>query len=319
MRKSLLLALLLLAKPALAGQMATHHLLGWTTDGTQFAYVAIPDDCGEPNDFGSSGSVTYGVVVDGRTGLVAQRFFLELDGEAKPDERKRFKAMPNKAAFEAWQKEHPLSCSTALTSPDGKARADVLLKGKDVKGKWKKNEFVFGFEGDDLAEEKRAAFTLAVVRDGKTIPSASWSASSPMAAQGAGLNGSIEVCWAPNGRRIMWSAIRKPGMMRDTGDHVLIIGSTGGPRIQLVADKSVLEQAAAAVGAALDAAGFTPTSAKASNEKVARAATVVYAAAGFEDAAKQVAAAVPGGATVAALDWKAPFDVIVGIGQSAIK
>lgn len=314
-----MLALLVASGPALARSMQTHQLLGWTADGVFFVYVAIPDDCGVPNDFSSSGSVQFAVVLDGRTGLVSQRFFLKLDGEATAEERKRFKAMPDKAAFAAWKLAHPLSCSAELTAPDGKAKADVQVKGKGVTGKWKKNQFEFRFEGDDMAEEKKATFTLSVARDGKPAPSATWTGSSPSAGMGGGFAGSIGVCWAPNARRVLWSIKRQPSMMRDTGDHLLVVGSTGGPRIQLVADKSVLEQAAAAVGAALDLAGFTPTSSKASNEKTARAASVVYAAAGFEEAAKQVAAAVPGGATVAALDWKAPFDVVVGIGQTALK
>jgi LytR cell envelope-related transcriptional attenuator len=322
MRTLLALGLVLSTSAAQARYYPTHKLLGWTADGVYFAYVAIPEDVGEPDGISGhgEGSAQLAVVLDGRTGLVHDRFLLALSGAPTPEEAKRLKALPNKAAFEAWKAAHPLSCATAVTSPDGKAKADIQLKGKDVKGKWHKNQYQYSFEGEDpMAEEKRATFTLSVTRDGKTVPSASWGVSSPMASAGAGLSGSIGLCWAPNGRRVLWSLKREPGMMRDEGDHQLVVGGAGGPRIQLVADKSILEQAAEAVGAALDQAGFTPTSAKASNEKTARAASVVYAAAGYEDAAKQVALAVPGGATVAPLDWKAPFDVIVGIGQTALK
>ena len=77
--------------------------------------------------------------------------------------------------------------------------------------------------------------------------------------------------------------------------------------------------AAAKVGAALEAAGIVSTSSKESNEKTPRAATVIYAAAGFEAEAQKVAAAVPGGATVAKLDWKTTFEIIVGIGATAMK
>ena len=61
------------------------------------------------------------------------------------------------------------------------------------------------------------------------------------------------------------------------------------------------------------------TSSKFSNEKTPRATSVVYAAAGFEAEAQKLAQAVPGGASVAKLDWKAPFEIVVGIGATAMK
>lgn len=156
--------------------------------------------------------------------------------------------------------------------------------------------------------------SLSLVRDGKSVPAATWKGDS-----GAGtLSGDVSLCWAPDGRRVAWFVHRNPSMMRDLGETALFLSPTGGPRIQLVADKGALPRAAALVGAALDQGGFTPTASKESSEATPREKTVVYAAAGFETAAAAVAALVPGGATVAKLDWKPPFDLVVGIGKSAL-
>jgi hypothetical protein len=313
-------ALLLAAAPASAGKLVENELLGWTKDGVYFAYLEAPQFPQMPDGPDDQGAtLQFATVLDGRTGMVVERFIVRVDGKPSKDDKKAMAGLRDKAAFDAWKAAHPTSCSTAITAPDGQAHADVKVSGKGVHGKWKKNRFEYGWEGDDFAEEKQAFFTLGVQRDGKTIQSASAATNQSMAAQGAALSGSVSLCWSPDSRRVLWSVKRQPGMMRDEGDEKLLVGPTGTPRIQLVADKSVLVKVAAAVGAVLDQAGFTPTDSKASNEKTPRPATVIYAAAGFEEIAKKVAAAVPGGATVAALDWKAPFDVIVGIGATALK
>ena len=193
----------------------------------------------------------------------------------------------------------------------------MTTRSRGITVAWKKGKWTFE-SPVDKQDEKKGTFDLTLTRDGKSTVVSTWSASSPMAEAGAGFSGEFSVCWPAHGRRLGWVVRRSPGMMRDEGEFQVLIAPVDGTRIQLVADKSLLADAAATVGEALDKAGFTPTSSKASNEKTARPASVVYAAAGFEEAAKKLALAVPGGATVAKLDWKVPFDLIVGIGATAV-
>ncbi len=313
MKTAVALLLLLPALPAAAGRTDKGNLLGWTPDGLTVLYIDPPEDVGL-GDFGGTGSVTYGVARDGRSGMVTQRYVLSMSGEIPPEDKKTLKALPHKDAWQALVAKSPPACAP----PDG-ATAEVQAKGKDVKVTRKKDGFEFEFTGDDMAEEKKALLTLSVTRAGKTSPSLAWTAVQGDGVQGASLSGGVHACFAPGGRRVAWVLVRNSGMMRDTGEWTVLVGPTAGPRIQLVADKAILHEAAARVGAALDAAGLTPTSSKASNDATPRAASVVYAAAGFESDAQKVAAAVPGGATVTKLDWKAPFEIIVGIGATAMK
>jgi len=295
-------------------------VLGWSSDGLRFLYVAPPEDAGELDESmgNASASVTFGVVLDARTGLVAERYLLASDGEPTAKERAEWKALPGKAAWQALVKSTGAACTGGRAASDGATTADVQLKGKSLKGAWKKDTYGFSFVGDEMAE-KRATLLLQIARAGKAIASAQWSGSSPMASAGGSLSGKVSLCWAPGGKRVAWIVTRNSGMMRDPGEWQIVLGPTAAPRVQLVADKGVLAQAAAKVGAALEAAGVVSTSAKASNEASPRPATVIYAAEGFEADAQRIAAAVPGGATVAKLDWKAPFDVVVGIGATALK
>lgn len=289
-------------------------VLGWATAGQTsiLAYQPPPDSAGQESEMGpTEGSVQYVELIDGRTGRATERFVLSFSNPL-PDEKKLFLSLPNRAAFEKWKVEHAPKCAgSGRTSPDGSLRADVKVKGKGVTGSWGKDGFTFDSEDAGAS----ASFTLSVEQGGQSLVSGDWRGEG-----GAGsLNGEIKLCWSPDGKRVAWVVHRGSGMMRDEGDTTVIVGPTRAPRIQLVADKSILDAAAARVAAALEGAGFVTTSSKASNEKTARKATVVYAAAGFEAAAASLAKAVPGGATVEKLDWKAPFELVVGIGDSALR
>jgi hypothetical protein len=303
---------LFLTSSALARPLVGPKILGWTADGAHLLYEPPADDVGV-GDNGGTGVVSYGVILDGRTGL-DEKYLLGTDGEVPPEDRAKLDKLPKAAAWKKLVASAPLACA-----PPGEAAADVQLSGKGVKGSWKKDVYRFEFGGDPMAEEKAAAFTLSVKRGGKSWPSASWKAVQGNAAMGGALSGRVRACFAPGGRRVAWIAEREPGIMRDPGDWSILVGPAAGPRIQLVADRALLLQAAAKVGAALEAAGLASTASKVSNEKTARPATVVYAAAGFEAEAQKLAAAVPGGATVGKMDWKAPFDLVVGIGATAMK
>jgi hypothetical protein len=292
------LVVLFVSLPALARPGPSPKVLGWS--GATLAYVAPPEEVGL-SDFGGTGTVTYGVLLDGRTGF-SQRYFLRSDGEVPKEDKQQLQKLPKKTDWDAWLAAHPVSC--------GAGEAEVTLKGRGVSGKAKKSGYAFESSADD-ADEKKASFVAAV--KGKP-PSVEWSLAGPSG--GGSLSGHVLSCFSE--KRVAWIVVRDTGMMRDPGEFLILVGPNGTPRIQLVADKSILADAAAKVGAALETAGFVTTNSKASNEKTPRAATVIYAAAGFEALAQKLAAAVPGGASVAKLDWKAPFEIVVGIGATAL-
>jgi hypothetical protein len=297
--------LLLSLSSAEARRGVTPKILGWTADGLKLAYVAPPEAVGE-GEMGGTGTVTYGVLVDGRSGIT-ESYFVDSEGDIPPDDQKRNQGLPQKKDWQAL---------AASLKPCEKGDAHVIVQGKGVRGAWKKGAFEFAYGGDEMAQEKAAFFTMSP--KGKSV-STTWGSLSPNAAMGAGFSGRIKSCFAPGGKRVAWIVERDSGMMRDPGDYAVLIGPNGGPRIQLVADKSILAAAAQKVGAALEAAGIIATASKASNEKKPRPTSVIYAATGFEAEAQKLAQAMPGGATVAKLDWKAPFEIVVGIGATAMK
>jgi hypothetical protein len=90
--------------------------------------------------------------------------------------------------------------------------------------------------------------------------------------------------------------------------------SARGASVELVAPKPRLEAAFAKVAPALESAGFAVV--KTGPAQKARASTVVYAQEGFEQAAQEIAALIPGGASTDKLTWKATGDVVVALGES---
>jgi hypothetical protein len=195
----------------------------------------------------------------------------------------------------AWCKHRRFGESTKASrlSPDKKAKAEVLAPSIES-GSWSNGAW---------SASGGAEWSLVVIRDGKTWPSATCSGGDR-----------IEPFWFPDGTRILWDAYHKGQNMRDTGYHEFIIGPAGLPRIGVVAVKPALRTLAPRVTKALAKAGFMVSRVSTTNTQ--RAASVVYASEGFEDRAKDVAKAVPGGATVEVLNWPAPFDLIVAVGDS---
>lgn len=329
----LALALALLAAASAAGtaddRRPTVH--GWTEDGVYLAYTSPEDGLGENDEGVSNVSLILAQVLDGRTGM-EERYVLKLKGNSYSIEEKRdvvvlegadkvkydeYKTLPNKAAFTAWRKQHPARCLPGRTSPDGKSTVDIQLSGdKRIRGRWAKSRYTFEqhTRAEDMVTGLAATLTMVLVREGRSVEVGKWSGKNEIGE----LNGDVSLCWSPDGRRVAFIVHRAPGIMRDPGDTTILIAPGNGTRIQLVADPSTLSQAAQRVGAALDAAGFVTTAAKEARQATPRPATIIYAAAGFEQAAAAMAKAIPGGATVAKLDWKPPFDLVVAIGTTAL-
>ena len=194
--------------------------------------------------------------------------------------------------------ESSVSAVASQTSPDGKTRIDFAAARSTDPGRWSADGTAWTRSGP------KTNYTLT--RGGKVV------------SQGTLPVGGIFIApyWTPDSKRIVLVVTTKPEMMRDPGAAELVVLSTAGPRLQLVAAKDLFTTTGPKVAAALDKAGFVPTSLGLAHDP--HPTSTVYAAKGFEALAAKVAAAVPGGASVAPLNWKADADVLVAVGNSAV-
>lgn len=125
-----------------------------------------------------------------------------------------------------------------------------------------------------------------------------------------------DACRSPDGKRVAHrNELRRCDEFNGCAESVVPrFEPARGPRIQLKS-MGLAPGTEAKAAAALDTAGFAVTSWEAAQAK--RATSVVYAGKGQEALAKKLAEALPGGATVEPLTWKAKVDVVVALGSSA--
>lgn len=171
----------------------------------------------------------------------------------------------------------------------------------------------------DLNGEKEyragAVIHCAIKRGGAVLPSATFKLR---------LSGHPGLDWrfSPDGKRVAWLLTESECSPTGQGDfncndqEQVMLDRAVGPRIQLVG-KDLPAQAFSKLAAALDGKGFVV--AATGEAQKARDATVVFVAKGSESDAQKIAAAIPGGATVEALSWKAPFEIVVAVGASAAR
>lgn len=118
-----------------------------------------------------------------------------------------------------------------------------------------------------------------------------------------------ETYWSPNGKALIWTQFANCG-----GGGVPItkvsLASLDAARIAVAFDSKATADRRSAVRATLSAVGVPIL--RWEDAKDSHAATVVYAAQGFEEAGKKVAAALPG-AKVDALNWKSDDDLVVAV------
>jgi len=184
------------------------------------------------------------------------------------------------------------------TSPDGKSRAEVQAQTYSGKGTWK---------GADFKPPKHGVAELRVSRGKKSTLSRSWNDGLFLATP----------YWSPDGRYVAWVLKTSDWQGMDGSVQLyVVIGSGGNPRAQVLAAPDVLKQAGGPVTKAVEAAGLTVV--LVGKAQKPRDQSVVYAAKGFEAAAKRAAAAVPGGATVEPLTWKPGVELVVALGRSAL-
>jgi hypothetical protein len=186
-------------------------MLGWTRDGAFFVYKTA-DDTGVEQEYGMSGSAQLAIVVDGKSGQLTS-YLLEL-GDATAEEKKRYHALPNRAAYEAWLAAHPVRCVGGRKSPDGKTRADVKVKGKLFSVSWSEGTATIDpkeQENDPYVYEVFKA-ELTLKRDGKVWAGGDFEGR--MAFYGGAQGGEVVLCWSPDGTSVAWN-LRTPKTMRD--------------------------------------------------------------------------------------------------------
>lgn len=343
MHRPLLVTLVMLcALDAWGSDNVRDKVLGFTADGEFLAYLPPPEvESGGDDGDVLIGSAQTAVVHNLRTGT-EERYLLRLElgdsqtlsrEEAKkqPDlaeqlkeQRKqrrelaaKYKALPGKAAWQAWLSAHPVRCAPGKRSPDGKVAVDVKLQGKEASGSWGKGGYRFAGdpEREMAAEGATTTVLLQLILDGKPLLSDTWSVS---AGVGSGLSGDVRTCWSPDSRWLAWLLHQAPPMMREFAKNELRLEQLTRPRIQLVAHKDLRPQAEARVLPLLEKAGYRVATSKDASQAEPRPATVLYATPAYAATAKAMVAAIPGGATVAPMDWKAAFDIVVAVGQSAL-
>jgi hypothetical protein len=305
-----LTALVLLGAPEFPGEVQAYRwasFLGFTEDGAYAAYTLWERHC-EPGEIWERQDA---VVVEVAT-ATATRYTLALEGSAAGFRKNNRPAKE----FEAWKKAHPVSGEAA--SVNGERRAIVEVKPGSAR--WRKG--TARFEPDERAGVCDAS--------GKCTPGPSvfysigdasnaWPIfSTPMHQSAGGYQpGRVEVFWSADGKRAAFVTNWGWVMPENPGHGEVLFAPATGPRLELVADAKFSDAAAMAAMRALDAAGIVVL--RRGKAKVERELSVVYAAKGAEDFAAKVAAAVPGGASVEPLTWKADAEVVLALGASAAK
>ncbi len=126
--------------------------------------------------------------------------------------------------------------------------------------------------------------------------------------------GSVRAFWRPNGAAVLLEVRHEYvgyGYASSVGKLTFL--DVGGPRLQLLYSPGASQSSQDRAAQALQKAGHPPSAL--GEAKNAHPSSRVFAAKGFEDAARAVAAAVPGGARVEPLTWKPGYDIVVVIGS----
>ncbi|HEY3450366.1 MAG TPA: LytR C-terminal domain-containing protein [Myxococcales bacterium] len=286
------LALALAAAPAAADQ--EFQLKGFTAKGAEVVYVDAYDNGGAG---GCAVGSTTGVVRAVKTGKET-RFAYDARNECEesaangPDEKA-------KKAFDAFVAAHPLTpAAKGAASPDRKRTLKLEIKG--AKSAWHE---------DFWAYDEGASTLSGSVEVGGKRRKIFW-------AEAGAVGGHVYSYWSKEGDALVLVHTARQGGMMSPEETQLTVLSLDAPTVEVLAPKGA-RAALRKVVSALAQAGFTI--AGEAPAKKERAASVVYAAKGQDAAAKAVAAAVPGGATVEPLTWASDADVVVAVGASAGK
>jgi hypothetical protein len=235
---------------------------------------------------------------------------LSYEGKTHPQLKKKYGALANAAAFEAWKKTHALTMTAAKAGPHGGAIA-VTVKFKDSEDKpdppvWKGATLRWNVGMGTAVVE--VSTTCGKDRDAETIEQSTSAMYQP--------TWSVTPNWDPAGHRVVFvfEEAKVKTMRGPDGGRIQYLILACGPRVDVLAPAG-LENTTGKVAEAVEKAGFSVVSIGAA--KAAREATVIYANPAHAEAAARLAASIPGGATVDKLTWKPDADLVVAIGASA--
>jgi hypothetical protein len=212
-------------------------------------------------------------------------------------------------AWTAWRDSHPLTPASSDRSSPAGVRLEVRAVGNEPE--WK------GPACDVLGhrdEEESTIATAGLSRAGEgfwplhrhTIEAPSWQGS---------LYTNFSARWTPDGRQVAL-LVQKPTAMTMRGPsfgEIDVVISRAAPLVGVLAPPSVPASVTDKVVAAIAPLGLSQKG----EAQAARDSSVVYYASGYEADAKAIAAKVPGGATVAPMDWAGAQQVVVAVGASA--
>lgn len=268
---------------------------------------------GDDDRFETHESASLAVLHAVRTGE-EKRFLLSYkaltyEGRSKGELKKKLGDLPDAAAFAAWRKEHPLVWVPGRKGPRG-GRAEITVKAEGdaadaADATWKRNTLRWSVMGE-------VHVTLGAAR-GKDRGVETFE-------QGIGATytptWSATPYWEPSGRRVAFLLEEdvEQTMRGPDGGNIEVHVVPCAPRVEVLANVGQ-EAATGKAAEAVERVGFAVVATGAA--KTPRAASVVYAAEGHAEAAAQIAAAIPGGATVEKLTWRPKAEVVVALGDSA--
>jgi hypothetical protein len=300
-------------------------LIGWSADGRYLAFEYV-------------GTIGYGHIGEGEvTGefigvfdTLTERstdYVLNVQVEAEPEdeadlqELKRWRKLPTRVAFDHWRGAHPLTQTTRVMTC-GEAKLEVHLDDiagyPDLRpaGSW--NGSVFTYKADPVA-----ALTIGVEKGGRFWRHAELF---QRTAQWTG-DYAIEVSWSPTCLHVAWvvssksidAAIASDGLdggyFSDEVNSSLLV-KPAGPAVHVMGHKTATDAAAKVVEAFARAGVPAHRGATALKE---RDQSVVFAWKGVRDEAEEIAALVPGGASLQPLTWATDADIVVAAGASAAR
>lgn len=217
-----------------------------------------------------------------------------------------------RSAFDAWRASHP------LVEPDSDARcgsATLFARGEDLSGfssgQTTLSGGVFDFQAT-MGDDKIA--TLGVTWREQTWVHAELS---PEVLYWGHARLKVRPTWSPDCRFVAWLLVSHepggPGVGPwSPGQPVLV--RPAGPTVHIMAHRSA-PQTIDPIYEGLREAGFAPHVGPRALKD--RDETVIYTSGAVGGLAEELAAAIPGGATIEPLTWYTPADVIVAAGLSA--
>jgi hypothetical protein len=173
---------------------------------------------------------------------------------------------------------------------------------------------------EDIAKGERSRDGAVVLKKEKSNHQTLKRGSQTLGTESFPKQGNVAYAWSPDSRSIGFlyeSTTCNPsgnGDFNCNQDVRVLVDRTIGPRLKVVSKglkPASLESAARAVAAA----GFRITKREAA--QAARTQSVVYAVKAQMEAARKLAAVIPGGAEVQPLTWDKNFDLVVALGASA--